>query len=267
MQCPFCAEDIDAASTRCPHCNSALECGSSSSGELPQVISFDCPGCGHTLEAPEEMAGKKVKCPSCQASIDIPHDNHNMGPSAASPTQRLPSRRRALVAFTCLLVGLATMSIVGGLLRTQQRATTARNTQPSDQQRQQKGALDDSEAAAAMGLLLMLQQAGQQAHQSQEQQSAPSYMDKYLQQSRPPQNAYPDAPAARAQSPDVAEQRSMLGLEIQALEGELSVLSAQLNSLGRDQLYGDTASTLRNQIMAKQSMLSLKKDRLNRLPR
>jgi len=35
-------------------------------------ISFNCPGCGQTLEAPEEYAGQVVECPSCKGEIEVP---------------------------------------------------------------------------------------------------------------------------------------------------------------------------------------------------
>lgn len=35
-------------------------------------IEFNCPACGQVLEAPEEMAGESLACPSCEAPITIP---------------------------------------------------------------------------------------------------------------------------------------------------------------------------------------------------
>jgi DNA-directed RNA polymerase subunit M/transcription elongation factor TFIIS len=35
-------------------------------------IEFDCPECGQVLEAPVEMAGESLACPSCDAPITIP---------------------------------------------------------------------------------------------------------------------------------------------------------------------------------------------------
>lgn len=35
-------------------------------------IRFSCTGCGQTLEAPAEMAGDLVACPSCSAEIRVP---------------------------------------------------------------------------------------------------------------------------------------------------------------------------------------------------
>jgi len=35
-------------------------------------IKFNCQSCGTELEAPEEMAGEVVECPSCSQNISIP---------------------------------------------------------------------------------------------------------------------------------------------------------------------------------------------------
>jgi len=35
-------------------------------------IEFACPSCGQTLEAPLEMAGESVECPSCQEVMVVP---------------------------------------------------------------------------------------------------------------------------------------------------------------------------------------------------
>ena len=35
-------------------------------------IRFSCPGCGQVLEAPPEMVGELVECPSCQQQFSIP---------------------------------------------------------------------------------------------------------------------------------------------------------------------------------------------------
>lgn len=55
-------------------------------------ISFPCTGCGRTLKVADELAGRKAKCPQCQAVLYIPE-----GPAAAitpAPTAA-PMRRRA----------------------------------------------------------------------------------------------------------------------------------------------------------------------------
>lgn len=44
-------------------------------------IEFNCPECGQVLEAPSEMAGESLACPSCDAPITIPQ------PSAPEPDE------------------------------------------------------------------------------------------------------------------------------------------------------------------------------------
>jgi DNA-directed RNA polymerase subunit M/transcription elongation factor TFIIS len=40
-------------------------------------IEFTCPECGQVLEAPEEMAGESLACPSCEAPISIPDQENS----------------------------------------------------------------------------------------------------------------------------------------------------------------------------------------------
>ncbi len=35
-------------------------------------ISFDCPACGKKTKAPDEMAGKRARCPLCKEVIQVP---------------------------------------------------------------------------------------------------------------------------------------------------------------------------------------------------
>lgn len=54
-------------------------------------ISFQCTGCGRTLKVADELAGRKAKCPQCQAILYIPE-----GPAAAvTSAPAAPVRRRA----------------------------------------------------------------------------------------------------------------------------------------------------------------------------
>lgn len=36
-------------------------------------ITFECPHCQQTLEAPEDMAGETIECPACEQPIQLPH--------------------------------------------------------------------------------------------------------------------------------------------------------------------------------------------------
>src|SRR5574340_910886 len=35
------------------------------------AISVECPGCGRKFQAPEELAGKRARCPQCSAVIQV----------------------------------------------------------------------------------------------------------------------------------------------------------------------------------------------------
>jgi len=45
-------------------------------------ITFNCPYCEQKVEAPEEMAGTKADCPTCQCELQIPNQSE---PKPASP--------------------------------------------------------------------------------------------------------------------------------------------------------------------------------------
>jgi hypothetical protein len=62
------------------------------------AISVSCPKCSHALKAKEELAGKKVMCPKCQAVIVVPgpkggsiSSTPSSGPSAASAKAAAPT--------------------------------------------------------------------------------------------------------------------------------------------------------------------------------
>jgi hypothetical protein len=47
-------------------------------------IRFSCPDCDQDLEAPEDMAGEVVECPSCEAQLAVP------GEAVSAPGAALP---------------------------------------------------------------------------------------------------------------------------------------------------------------------------------
>jgi hypothetical protein len=54
---------------------------------------FDCPRCGQSLEAPEEMLGETIDCPSCNGQIQIPapaQPEKPRGMAQASRSRRAP---------------------------------------------------------------------------------------------------------------------------------------------------------------------------------
>jgi hypothetical protein len=62
------------------------------------AISVSCPKCSHALKAKEELAGKKVMCPKCQAVIVVPgvkgasaSSTPSTGPTAAATKPAVPT--------------------------------------------------------------------------------------------------------------------------------------------------------------------------------
>jgi DNA-directed RNA polymerase subunit RPC12/RpoP len=49
---------------------------------------FDCPHCGQSLEAPEDMLGETIDCPSCNGKLELPK------PEPAPPPRPRPQRPR-----------------------------------------------------------------------------------------------------------------------------------------------------------------------------
>ncbi|MEX0726211.1 MAG: hypothetical protein WD065_08080 [Planctomycetaceae bacterium] len=58
-------------------------------------INFECHSCGNSLRAVEEMAGRKAKCPECNALLVVPSPIPPVGEQALGLAQR-PQRNEAL---------------------------------------------------------------------------------------------------------------------------------------------------------------------------
>ena len=67
-------------------------------------VKFACPHCGQHLEAPEEVLGTVVECPSCNKQIQVPRPAPIASPPPLSPTP--PNRRRHLVPIIATVVGV-----------------------------------------------------------------------------------------------------------------------------------------------------------------
>ena len=61
-------------------------------------ISFTCPHCEQRLDAPPEMAGDQLACPTCQKQIQVP---------TVAPVRLIPRRKP--------LLGRVAAGVVGGL--------------------------------------------------------------------------------------------------------------------------------------------------------
>ena len=63
-------------------------------------IEFNCPACDQVLEAPEEMTGEAIDCPSCETEITIP-------PPAGDPISVISTLRSRKIAIRNLLAMFA----------------------------------------------------------------------------------------------------------------------------------------------------------------
>ena len=60
------------------------------------AVTFQCPSCGRTTQAPDELAGRQAKCPHCLAVIQVPRPEEGVEEvplSAAGPPE--PAARGA----------------------------------------------------------------------------------------------------------------------------------------------------------------------------
>ena len=65
-------------------------------------ISFSCPHCGQSLEAPEELAGESIECPSCDGAIAIAADGEDGGTDAAAcPECGAPMAADTVLCLKC----------------------------------------------------------------------------------------------------------------------------------------------------------------------
>ncbi len=76
------------------------ECGFNSrdSQHPERMTNFDCPHCGQNLEGDDELAGKKIECPSCHESVIVPPRKH----AALQPIEPPASLRRRGRGLGCL---------------------------------------------------------------------------------------------------------------------------------------------------------------------
>ena len=79
-------------------------------------IKFSCSGCGQVLEAPPEMVGELVECPSCQHQFSIPAEQKEdstqpgvltSGAMTDAMTEALAAEEQAAGANSCTDCGAA----------------------------------------------------------------------------------------------------------------------------------------------------------------
>ena len=90
-------------------------------------VRFNCPACGQHLEAPPQMSGDEIPCPSCQASISIPsprpqivHRPAIKRPSPAISATSQPTThstgRNIAIAVAVVVAVLFALALLGSFL-------------------------------------------------------------------------------------------------------------------------------------------------------
>lgn len=51
------------------------------------AIVFHCASCNHTLRVPEDVAGKRIKCPQCHEVLRIPETSEETSPDRTKSSQ------------------------------------------------------------------------------------------------------------------------------------------------------------------------------------
>ena len=54
---------------------------------------FKCPHCQQSLEAPDEMLGTVIDCPSCKGRIQLPIPQPQSRPKAPPPSAPVPQKK------------------------------------------------------------------------------------------------------------------------------------------------------------------------------
>lgn len=87
------------------------------------AISFTCPSCEHRLKVKDELAGRKVKCPSCGNGVSVPADEDEEEPAKmaqprrkgqddASDEERPRKKKKKKKGNKGLVIGLAVGAVV-----------------------------------------------------------------------------------------------------------------------------------------------------------
>jgi hypothetical protein len=99
-------------------------------------MKFNCPKCGQSLEAPSDMAGEAVPCPSCQTPLKVPSPSVPKSSSTSSRQRARSSKRLLLSVFAGAAVVLALALTGFFLVRGRTAGQTSRSdTRPSESPR------------------------------------------------------------------------------------------------------------------------------------
>lgn len=69
-------------------------------------IRFLCPNCGQSLEAPMDMAGETVECPTCTKGIDVPLSSGPSRPTNSSATRKPYVKTILITCAAGIVIGL-----------------------------------------------------------------------------------------------------------------------------------------------------------------
>lgn len=86
-------------------------------------LSFDCPHCKQSLEAPEDLAGNAIECPSCKGSIVF-----------SKPTTAIPTASQNTQSTGCaiaILFGLLIVLIIYGIRSCGSGSSSSSSRRPS----------------------------------------------------------------------------------------------------------------------------------------
>lgn len=81
-----CATKAKSGKTKKPLTN--LFAGKNQERGLMSAIKFDCSSCRQSLEAPPEMGGQTVECPSCKSALRVPSCSPDLSPTTAELEQK-----------------------------------------------------------------------------------------------------------------------------------------------------------------------------------
>ncbi len=79
-------------------------------------ITFECPHCQQSLEAPEDMAGETIACPACEQPIQLPQAEGE--PAIAPQAQLCPNCGAAMEPDAVLCVQCGYHTGLGKVMQT-----------------------------------------------------------------------------------------------------------------------------------------------------
>lgn len=82
--CPYCDQVFDCRE-RTDYSSTCTDVKYAPQYDITADIRFNCPHCRQSLDAPGEMAGHLIECPSCKQTIKVSRSPRAQGPTKACP--------------------------------------------------------------------------------------------------------------------------------------------------------------------------------------